>query len=351
MQGHDLIVIGASAGGVAALSALVHDLPAGLPASLFVVCHFPPGERSQLPEILSRHGHLLAVHAQHGDPIRPGQIYIAPPDYHLLVRPGQMELSHSARENRHRPAIDPLFRSAAKAYGPRVIGVILTGTRTYDGAAGLLAVRKAGGIALIEDPAHALMPPMPEVVLQIAGADHVVPLPRIGPLLAELVRRPVSDQRGTAMSDPIERMPETVYEDMSAQERGERRGRLSTFSCPDCGGTLWQVDETELTRFRCHVGHAYYGEELLAEQSEALEAALWSAVRGFREKAVLARQLAVRERQHGNREMAERFEEEGRVAENYSVLIEEHVLRDPQGNHKKTEAAPLTPPLPPEPKA
>jgi two-component system chemotaxis response regulator CheB len=142
MAGRDIIVVGASAGGVETLSALVRALPAGLPASLFVVCHFPSDQTSTLPRILSRAGPLPASHARDGEPIRPGQIYVAPPDFHLKLRPGTVRLDHGPRENRHRPAIDPLFRTAARAYGPRVVGVVLSGTLS-DGVAGLLAVRQA----------------------------------------------------------------------------------------------------------------------------------------------------------------------------------------------------------------
>jgi two-component system chemotaxis response regulator CheB len=178
MPNHDIIVVGASAGGIEVLRELVAGLPAGLPASLLVVCHVQPGARSILPEILSRAGPLLARHAGDGEPIYPGHIYVAPPDDHLLVGRGVMRLDHGPRENRHRPAIDPLFRSAARAYGPRVAGVILTGYLD-DGAAGLLAIRAAGGVAVVQDPADAMV-----------GADHVVAGRQLPALLTALVQRP-----------------------------------------------------------------------------------------------------------------------------------------------------------------
>src|SRR5262249_16896633 len=162
-------------------------LPPGLPASLFIVCHFPPGGRSVLPEILSRSGPLLASHAVDGEPFHPGHIYIAPPDYHLLLSPGErMQLTRGPRQNYHRPAVDPLFRSAAKFYTRRVIGVVLTGS-LFDGTGGLLAVRGAGGIAVVQDPHDAAVAAMPQSASQIAGADHVVPASRLAPLLVELV--------------------------------------------------------------------------------------------------------------------------------------------------------------------
>lgn len=267
MASHDIIVVGASAGGVEALSQMAEKLPPGLPASLFVVCHFPPGETSILPELLSRAGPLLATHARDGEPYHPGHIYIAPPDYHLLLQNGRMQVAHGARENGHRPAIDPLFRTAARVHGRRVIGVVLTGALS-DGVAGLMAVRAEGGIGVVQDPADARVASLPQNAWSIAGADYVVPLARIAPLLSELVRRPVSEGGPVAM-DPLENMPQRVDATVEEQVQGDRRGEVSMFTCPECGGALWQVDQKNLVRFRCHVGHAYNGEHLLAQQAEA----------------------------------------------------------------------------------
>jgi two-component system chemotaxis response regulator CheB len=304
----------------------VSGLPPAFPASLFVVCHFPPGGRSILPDILSRSGPLLASHAEDGEPFHPGHVYIAPPDRHLVLRPDETTgLTRQTRENHSRPAIDPLFRSAARHYGTRVIGVILTGFLT-DGTAGLMAVRAAGGVAVVQSPKDALIAAMPQSATEIAGADYVVPVSDIAALLVKLTARLAPLDRGDRAVDPIEKMPEVVDQTMTAQARNERRGEVSTYTCPECGGSLWQVDDSGLIRFRCHVGHAYNGEALLAEQTEALEAALWSSVRTFREKAVLGRQLAVAEREKGNELTATRFEEQADQAARYGRLIVEHVL-------------------------
>jgi two-component system chemotaxis response regulator CheB len=333
VAGRDIIVVGASAGGVEALVRLVGGLPPGLPASLFVVCHFPPGGRSVLPTILSRSGPLLATHAADDEPFAPGHVYVAPPDRHLVLGPdGKMRLTREGRENHHRPAIDPLFRSAARHYGARVIGVILTGGLS-DGTAGLLAVRASGGVAVVQDPKDAHVAAMPQNATEIAGAAHVVPVSALAALLVDLVGQPVTPNGRTRAVDPIEKMPEVVEKDFDEQMHNERRGEVSTFTCPECGGSLWQVDETGLVRFRCHVGHAYNGEALLAEQTEALEAALWTSVRTFREKAVLARQLALSERKKGNSATADRFEEQAQQATRYGALIVRHVLHaDPGGD-------------------
>ncbi len=328
MPGRDIIVIGASAGGIDALARVVHHLPPALPASVFIVCHISPVARSVLPTILSRNGPLLAAHARDGEPFYPGHIYVAPPDRHLLLGPdGRMQLTHGPRENNHRPAADPLFRSAARHYGPRVVGVVLSGSLS-DGAAGLMAVRSAGGVAVVQDPADAMVAAMPLSASQIAGADYVVAAADIGPLLVELVRGGAAASRtgGSPVPDPIDKMPEAVTRDMEQQIRDQRQGKLATFTCPECGGNLWQVDEKDLVRFRCHVGHVYNGDVLLDEQAQALEAALWTAVRIFKERCVLSRQLADRERGEGRAEGAARFDEQAEQAERYSQLIQRYVL-------------------------
>jgi two-component system chemotaxis response regulator CheB len=326
MPGRDIIVVGASTGGIDALVQMARGLPPALPASIFVVCHFPAGGRSVLPEILSRAGPLLATHAADGEPFYPGHIHIAPPDRHLLLEPGgQMRVTRGPRENHHRPAADPLFRSAARHYGPRVVGVVLTGA-LYDGAAGLLAIRSAGGLAVVQDPKDAAVAAMPLNATQIAGADHLVPAAGLAELFVQVVQRPADAPREAPPMSPDEEDRETVDGDLAKQARNGNAGQRSVFSCPGCGGALWQNDDDRLVRFRCHVGHAYNAEALLAEQAEALEAALWTSVRSFKEKCVLARQLAALERRKGHADAAERFDEQADQSERYARVIVEHVL-------------------------
>jgi two-component system, chemotaxis family, protein-glutamate methylesterase/glutaminase len=206
------------------------------------VCHFPPAGRSVLPTILSRAGPLLASHARDGQPFYPGHVYVAPPDCHLLLRPERrMRVTRGPRENNHRPAVDPLFRSAARHYGPRVIGVVLTGAMS-DGTAGLMAVRGAGGLGVVQDPHDAVVAAMPESATRIAGADYIMAAAGLAHLLAELVKGPVSPAGGPPMPDPIDQMPDAVNRDFDQQIRNERRGRVSVFNCPECGGSLWQVN-------------------------------------------------------------------------------------------------------------
>jgi two-component system, chemotaxis family, protein-glutamate methylesterase/glutaminase len=253
---------------------------------------------------------------------------VAPNNSHLLIAPGRLKLSYGARENRFRPAIDPLFRSAARAYGERIIGVLLSGGLD-DGVAGLLAIRSAGGVAIVQDPADALLSVLPRNAIAISGADYVVPVSEMPALLDRLVSAPVVTKGEQKRMDPIDNLPVAVDRDMAAQASNERRGAPSVYICPECGGVLWQVDQEEMVRFRCHVGHAYYGEQLLEGQADALEAALWTAVRTFRERSTLSRQLALSEQHKGNTENAARYEETATVADQHGDAIRTFLL-DPR---------------------
>ncbi|HXD88341.1 MAG TPA: chemotaxis protein CheB [Urbifossiella sp.] len=318
MPKRDIIVIGASTGGVDSLTSIVRHLPPGLPATLFIVCHIPPGTRSYLPEILSRSGPLLAVHARDLERFQPGQIYVAPPDQHLLLLPGnELHLNRDARENHARPAIDPLFRSAARCYGTRAIGVILTGALN-DGAAGLMAIRAARGVGIVQDPREAVFASMPQTAVNVAGADLVLTVDQIAPRLIQLVNESVN---GSPAENALPDFNRAVEQAMSEQIHDKRNGDVSVFTCPECSGALWQIGDEKLLRFRCHVGHTFEGGRLLSDQTEALEAALWVAIRTFREKSVLGRQLAERESKLGNAKAVGRFLEQAEQAEQYAEQI------------------------------
>jgi two-component system, chemotaxis family, protein-glutamate methylesterase/glutaminase len=302
MPNRDIVVIGASAGGIPALTALVAGLPRDFPASLMVVVHIPPYATSRLPEILSRAGPLPATHVQQGEAMEPGHIYVAPPDRHLLVRNGWMELSRGPRENHARPAIDPLFRTAARTYGPRVIGIVLSGA-LYDGSMGLLAIKTRGGVAIVQDPREAIVDSMPRRALERAAVEHILPAAEMAPVLTDLVRQPVVAHGGNSMMDTTdaeERLEAVIAEDFTEQASNGRTEETTIFTCPDCGGVLWQGEAGSLLRFRCHVGHAFAPEVLLSQKSEELEAALWTSLRLLKEKATLTQQLATRTRATGN---------------------------------------------------
>jgi two-component system chemotaxis response regulator CheB len=328
MTQRDIIVIGASAGGIQALTTLVAGLPRDFPASLLVVVHIPPYAISRLPEILSRSGPLPAAHARHGEAIEPGRIYIAPPDRHLLVRAGWIELSRGPRENHCRPAIDPLFRTAARVYGARVIGIILSGA-LYDGSMGLLAIKTRGGMAIVQDPQEAIVDSMPRRAIERVEAEHVLPVAEMAAALTDLIRQPVIAQGGTSMEnaiDPEERLEAVIAEDFVEQASDGRIEETTIFTCPDCGGVLWQGAEGSVLRFRCHVGHAFAPEVLLSQKSEELETALWSSLRLLKEKATLTLQLANRTRTSGNgkaTQAAERIAEQAELDERHARVIQE----------------------------
>lgn len=328
MSDHKIIVIGASAGGVEALITLVKQLPPDFPAAIFIVLHIPPHGTSVLPTILSRAGKLKAFHPQDGQLIKPGQIYIAPPNYHLLIKHGYITLACGHKENGHRPAVDPLFRTAARVYGANVIGVILSGSLD-DGTAGLMAIKMRGGVAIVQNPKEAMFSGMPTSAVENVAVDYIMPLSAIPSLLAELVNQPVIKEE-QPMPDEMEIEADMAELEINALHQHDRPGNPSGFACPACGGSLWELQEGNLLRFRCRTGHAYSSGTLLAEQSEALEEALWIALRALEESSALAARLAEKARDRQHLKSAERFEEQSQDAQKRANVIREALLNDPQ---------------------
>jgi two-component system chemotaxis response regulator CheB len=325
MPGHDLIVLGASAGGVEPLKQIVRDVPADLPAAICIVRHFPSQSISSLPAILSRVGPLAATHACDGEAIEHGRIYVAPPNDHLIVKDGVLRLGRGPRENQARPAIDPLFRTAARAYGPRVIGVILSGSLD-DGTAGLAAVKNAGGIAIVQTPEEALFSGMPQSAIDNVPVDYVMPASQIAQLLGRLAREPVELQGVEAMTHESEKRRDNAEGRLHALQTGELPGPPSPFTCPDCGGPLWERREGGLMRFQCHVGHAFSPDALLSAESDSLEQALWTALRALEENAALARHIAQRMRGRDNPRAAARFDERSVDLERRAGIIRQVLL-------------------------
>jgi two-component system chemotaxis response regulator CheB len=303
----NIIVVGCSVGGVEALQRLVAGLPQHLHAAIFVVLHLAPQSTSVLPYILSRASSLPAAHPKDGERIQMGRIYVAPPDQHLLIEDGKVRVIRGPKENRHRPAVDPLFRSAARWYGPRVIGVVLTGSLD-DGAAGLLAIKKRGGIAIVQDPAEAFCGDMPRSAMEIMPVDYVASIDRIPEILQQLVQVKVAEN-GAGKSLRLKKETEFAELDMDAIEDDNRPGTPSQFACPECGGVLWEMDGEEILRFRCRVGHAYTANSLGVEQTEAVESALWAAMRALEEGASLARRMAENAAKSQRRRMETRYRE------------------------------------------
>jgi two-component system chemotaxis response regulator CheB len=303
-----MIVIGASAGGVEALMKLVSALPAKLPAAVFVVLHIPAQSPSLLPALLSRAGRLPAVHPTDNAPIEPGCIYVAPPDHHLLLEQGRIRVIRGPKENRHRPAVDPLFRSAARSYGPRVIGVILTGSLN-DGTAGLLAVKRRGGIAVVQEPTDALYSSMPQSAIDYVAVDAIVPLSEIAAVLKRLVDEPAADEAAYPVPKEMTNEVELAAMKKDILNEQEHVGTPSVFSCPECGGVLWEIQDGTLLRFRCRVGHAFTPETVLAQQEETLEEALWVALKTLEENASLTQRMLHQAQQRGHSWLARNLED------------------------------------------
>lgn len=326
MPGHDIIVVGASAGGVEALSELFSRLPGDVPASFFVVLHVPDRGTSMLPDILSRRGALPAVHPRDGAPIEPGRVYVAPPGFHLLVKRGTVRLLRGPRENGARPAVDPLFRTAAAAYGPRVVGVVLSGTLD-DGTAGLQSVKSRGGTALVQDPDEAMYAGMPRSAVEHVEVDGVLPLAEIAMMLVRLANTPVEEDQGEGdVSDELKPEIDAVEMDPRLVHGDDHPGDPSGYTCPECHGALWEIKEGELVRYRCRVGHAYSVETLLSEQSTAMEAALWTALRALEERASLSRGMAERMDGRGHSRLAARYRAEEEETRERAELIRRVLL-------------------------
>jgi two-component system, chemotaxis family, protein-glutamate methylesterase/glutaminase len=283
-----LVVIGASAGGVSALLEISSQLPRFFAAPVCIVQHVG-NNPSLLPELLRYRGANHAMHVEEGQRLTTGTLHVAPPDHHVLVEREVLRLSHGPKENHARPAIDPTFRSAALTWGPRVIGVILTG-QMDDGAAGLKAVHECGGVTIVQDPASAEEPEMPRSALASVTVDHCVPLADIVPLLQRLV-----GSRAPPASVPV---PDDIVREV-AMNRGDKSmehlyaiATPSPLTCPDCGGGLWEMRNAKPLRYRCHTGHAYTEISLRRAQQDSAEHALWSTVRSLRERELLLRRVA-----------------------------------------------------------
>ncbi|MCR8915043.1 chemotaxis protein CheB [Marinobacter panjinensis] len=276
------IVIGASAGGMAALKDLVAQFPKDFPAPVFIVNHMGAHTSGEtLVRVLNESGNLTCVHGQDNQTFKSGTIYLAPSDQHMLIVKGKILITKGARENRSRPAIDPLFRSAAVAYGNRVIGIILTGYLD-DGTSGMMAIKRCGGVCIAQDPEDASYPDMPQSVIANVGADYCLPISGMGALLSELVQRELPESGPVPEDIVIEsKIAQRVLSDLSSVEA---LGEQVPYNCPDCGGVLWQVVEGKLLRYRCHTGHAFTSSALLAQQTVKIEETLWVALRMFEER-------------------------------------------------------------------
>ena len=341
MIAHDIVVVGGSAGGVEAVLEVARGLPATLDASVLVAIHLAASGTSLLPKLVARAGPLPAVHPTDLTPLIHGQIFVAPPDYHLLCSPQGIRLGIGPRENGHRPSIDVLFRTAARHFGPRVLGVILSGNLD-DGTAGALEIRRCGGSVIAQDPEDTLHPSMPLHAMRAGAVDRVLPLAALAGDIARLSRtgrqptRLMPSEETTTRADRARAVPDP-------QESGDPPGsaalsadtsvnEASGFTCPECHGALWEVRDGRLVRYRCRVGHVFSTDALVHEQAHSIEGALWTALTALEEHAAFNRRLVARlERDHNNSGTT-RFLERARDLETRADIVRGVLARGPFGD-------------------
>ena len=333
LSGTSIIVFGASAGGVEILKQVVSDLPADIPAAVFICLHTPANSAGVLPAILARHSKLPVRHPANDEEIISGTVYVAPPDTHMVIEGEHIHLTRGPRENGHRPAIDPLFRSAGRGYERRVIGVVVSGSLD-DGTAGLSVISSLGGTTVVQDPEEALFPGMPRSAIDNVKVDYVCPSAKIAPLLHRLAWQlhGEAENRMDASSNGNEELG-IASQLIDLAKHPTRDTPPSVYTCPDCHGSLWEVHEGTVTKYRCRTGHAYSTESLFAEQTQFLESALWTALRALQEKEDLARRLAERATSRGHRQAAEIFHEQ--LAD---VLLNEDIIRSVLKSTRRTFA-------------
>lgn len=314
-------VVGASAGGVEALRSLVAELPRDYSGALLVVLHVAPLGTSVLPQILSRSGELIATHAEDREEIQAGRIYVAPPDKHLLVSDGILSLDRGPKINGHRPAVDSLFRTAADAWGHNAVGVVLSGVLD-DGTAGLLAIKRRGGLAFVQDPAEALYEGMPRSAIEFVRPDLIATASAIGKAIAELSSRQPDPPEGVVY------VPEDAFVEV---DRGAtdnpQPGDPTGLTCPECNGGIWEDVVEGLPRYACRVGHEFGPEAFDSAQAQRVEAALWTALRALEERGALHRRIAVRQRARGNLGAAEKYNERAVQSVENAVVLRELIQR------------------------
>jgi two-component system chemotaxis response regulator CheB len=324
MDKRNIVVIGSSAGGVNALKQLTSSLPRDLDASIFIVQHLAADSPSMLPQILSHAGPLPSVHAQDGQQIQTGMIYVAPPDHHLIIDDGHLQVKKGPKENSFRPSIDALMRSAAYWYGSRVVGIVLTGYRN-DGTSGLWSIKQFGGTTIIQSPDDALYPDMPRNVLEYVEVDYNLPLAEIAALITDLVKT----SPGVSLEVPPPTLRRIKAETgIAAQQYAFEKGitdmgTASQLTCPDCGGTLTEIQEGSNTRYRCHTGHAFSSSSLLSQITESVETRLWQSLRSMEEGIMILEQLAAKSERAGALADADAlFGQATALRENSKALLE-----------------------------
>jgi two-component system chemotaxis response regulator CheB len=336
-----VIVIGASAGGVEAIIQVLKMLPAGLPAAVFVVQHIPAFSRSNLDRVLQNYTDLRVKKAEDGEPIERGLVYVGVADHHLLVEPGRIVVSKGPRENRFRPAVDTLFRSAAHAYRNRVIGIILSGALN-DGTSGMWTIDRLGGTTIVQDPNDALFADMPVSVMDYVDVDHRVPASEIGKLIGDLCERP-APPRGHAAGISNEKLLQ-IEVDIAKGKNGLqmgilKEGKRSALACPECHGALTQFEEGKLIRFRCHTGHAHSADSLLASVNENIEKGMWEVMRGMEESRIILDKLAAQLEESGQWNLANDYRRRADEVQQRARNVQQHIQTRDLPDKAETESA------------
>lgn len=328
MAKRDIIVVGASAGGISALKELLNSIPQDFKASIFVVLHVSPSSPGFLPVILSKAGILDAAHPADGESIKPGFIYVAPPDHHLILEGNRVLVKKGPKENNFRPSIDALFRSAAYVYGPRVIGIVLSGMLN-DGTSGLWSIKRMGGLSIIQDPTDADHPSMPLNVQDYVTVDYSVRASDMGHLLKQLTtEKPSRKPKISKEEKAFLKMEVIISKQDNAFEMGiMKEGELTPFTCPECHGVLVRLIEGKFIRFRCHTGHAYTASALLADLSKSVEETLWQSMRGLEETTLLLNQISEHFKKEGLKEAASIFARKADMTTKRARVIHDSVFK------------------------
>lgn len=336
MQKRNIIVIGASAGGFEAIRQLVHDLPSDLDAAIFIVRHIAPDINGVFAEVLNKQQTLYAAHAIDKEPIKMNRIYLAPPDRHLIIEEGRVRVTHGPKENRFRPAVDPLFRSAAYVYNQRVIGIILSGALD-DGSAGLWTIKNRGGIAIVQDPADAEVPSMPESALRAVAVDHQAPVSKMAPLLVQLSAEQVIENNKVAMKENEKTRTEvnTVLQQGDFKNKLMQFGELTPYTCPECNGVLLALKEGGRTRFRCYIGHAFSPDSLLSAVTDSIEDGLWNTVRALEENVFLLNHIGDHFAEANEPHTAAMYFKKAKEAENQAQTVRKTLLEHEQLSSEK----------------
>jgi two-component system chemotaxis response regulator CheB len=330
MAQRDIVVVGASAGGIAALEEFVAAFPEGLQVSVFVVLHIPPDASSKLAEILARRSALPVVSAIDGAAILPGHIYVAVPDRHLLVEQDRVRVTRGPKENRARPAVDVLFRSAAYHYGPRVIGIVFSGNLD-DGTAGLWTIKDRGGVAVVQLPSEALWPSMPESAIAHVNVDHILPVAEMQQVIAS---SRIDGNMGKA-SPPTE---ETMEAEINIAEGGNAlgggtldMGKISPNTCPACHGVLVRIEEGSIVRYRCHTGHAFSVQSLYAQVSEEIDDSLIAVLRVINERILLLQELVQQARHRQENVQADNYAQQLGASQQWAAQLRDMLAGTDRG--------------------